>query len=483
MSSPTLVQHTSTFAFKVELGFFNVLYEPRTITVLAVFLLLINLVYLPYFSTTNINVYNKISKQTLPEQLVHGCFLAVVAFLVYAGTQFRDSVMIRPHPIVWRLVHAGGLIYLFALMILIPIEIPMARKVISFIHPTLGTVPNMQTYGEDCRLQGGTPLLHAVWDEFMLAHLFGWIVKSLIVRDWYVCFLLGLGFEALEVTFQHQLANFNECWWDHLILDLFGANMIGIFIGMQIVKFLNSREYDWVGNTMSKLKSRKKRFIRVMYQLTPYTYETFDWKMFSSTWHFCVILIMIIPFLTSEVCFFYIKHHLWISTTSPIFLTCLVIRSALSAHALREWYEYNFSETKNNMDKNENHIHDDLEKPLLSSNRRLGQNSWVCLAVTSAEFVLTLKWNYIEFGLMFPPLHICISWLLTFLCIVCWFVMRYLFDLVEGHKKSETDKEARNQYTWILGLALLPVIYLLISDTYRTGFYHPPLEVPKGMSL
>ena len=61
--------------------------------------------------------------------------------------------------------------------------------------------------------------------------------------------------------------------------------------------------------------------------------------------------------------------------------------------------------------------------------------------------------------------------------------MRYLFDLVEGHKKSETDKEARNQYTWILGLALLPVIYLLISDTYRTGFYHPPLEVPKGMSL
>ena len=171
MSSPTLVQHTSTFAFKVELGFFNVLYEPHTITVLAVFLLLINLVYLPYFSTTNINVYNKISKQTLPEQLVHGCFLAVVAFLVYAGTQFRDSVMIRPHPIVWRLVHAGGLIYLFALMILIPIEIPMARKVISFIHPTLGTVPNMQTYGEDCRLQGGTPLLHAVWDEFMLAHL------------------------------------------------------------------------------------------------------------------------------------------------------------------------------------------------------------------------------------------------------------------------------------------------------------------------
>ena len=483
--SPMLVQNTTTSAFKVELGFFNTLYEPRTITVLAIFLFLINLIYLPYFSSflpsiININIYNKISKQTLPEQLVHGCFLAITAFMVYGCTQFRDSVMIRPHPIVWRFVHAGGIIYFCSLLILIPIEIPIARKVISFIHPTLGTIPNMQTYGEDCRLQSVSPLLHALYDEFMLAHLFGWIVKALIVRDWYILFLLGLGFEVLEITFQHQLKNFNECWWDHLILDLFGANMVGIVIGMQLVKFLKSREYDWVGNTISKLKTSKKKMIRVMFQLTPYTYETFDWKMFSSPRHFCIILIMIIPFLTSEVCFFYIKHHLWISTTSPIYLTCLAIRSALSAHAIREWYEYNFTNNNNdddNSNNNNNNKQDDLEKPLSSSNRRLGQNSWLCLAVTSAEFILTLKWNYIEFGLMFPPLYICVSWLLTFFCIICWFMMRYLFDPVE------VDTNIVNQYIWILGLALLPMIYLLISDTYRTGFFHPPLDVPNGVSF
>ena len=41
--SPMLVQNTTASAFKVELGFFNTLYEPRTITVLAIFLFLINL--------------------------------------------------------------------------------------------------------------------------------------------------------------------------------------------------------------------------------------------------------------------------------------------------------------------------------------------------------------------------------------------------------------------------------------------------------
>ena len=55
--------------------------------------------------------------------------------------------------------------------------------------------------------------------------------------------------------------------------------------------------------------------------------------------------------------------------------------------------------------------------------------------------------------------------------------MRYLFDPVE------VDTNIVNQYIWILGLALLPMIYLLISDTYRTGFFHPPLDVPNGVSF
>ena len=64
-----LLQKSSLSAFNVELGFFNSLYEPRTVTILVALLAFVNLVYLPYFScclpaAVNVNVYDKVSKQS-----------------------------------------------------------------------------------------------------------------------------------------------------------------------------------------------------------------------------------------------------------------------------------------------------------------------------------------------------------------------------------------------------------------------------------
>lgn len=35
----------------------------------------------------------------------------------------------------------------------------------------------------------------------------------------------------MEVTFQHWLPNFNECWWDSWILDVALCNNLGIALG------------------------------------------------------------------------------------------------------------------------------------------------------------------------------------------------------------------------------------------------------------
>lgn len=43
------------------------------------------------------------------------CFL----FLVHCFLQCRDSLFVRPHPGVWRLVHGVGMLYLFGLAILL----------------------------------------------------------------------------------------------------------------------------------------------------------------------------------------------------------------------------------------------------------------------------------------------------------------------------------------------------------------------------
>ena len=57
--------------------------------------------------------------------------------------------------------------------------------------------------------------------------------KALILRDWAMLWTLSIGFELMELTFQHMLPNFNECWWDSWILDVAICNFAGIWAGMK----------------------------------------------------------------------------------------------------------------------------------------------------------------------------------------------------------------------------------------------------------
>lgn len=41
-------------------------------------------------------------------------------------------------------------------------------------------------------------------------------IQTLILRDYWLCIVLSVLFEISEYTLQHQLPNFNECWWDHV---------------------------------------------------------------------------------------------------------------------------------------------------------------------------------------------------------------------------------------------------------------------------
>lgn len=50
-------------------------------------------------------------------------------------------------------------------------------------------------------------------------------------RDWRVCWVLGITFELLELSLQWTIPEFQECWWDSLFMDLFGANLLGMILG------------------------------------------------------------------------------------------------------------------------------------------------------------------------------------------------------------------------------------------------------------
>lgn len=52
--------------------------------------------------------------------------------------------------------------------------------------------------------------------KLLLRFMTGWWLKTLILRDWWLCTIISIMFEVLEYTLEHQLPNFSECWWDHV---------------------------------------------------------------------------------------------------------------------------------------------------------------------------------------------------------------------------------------------------------------------------
>lgn len=105
------------------------------------------------------------------------------------------------------------------------------------LYPELGVELPEKAYGEDCRLRvGGAwnwPVIGGAIDEFVVAHALGWWGKALILRDNLILWTISVGFELMEMTFQHWLPNFNECWWDHWILDVAVCNWAGLAAGVR----------------------------------------------------------------------------------------------------------------------------------------------------------------------------------------------------------------------------------------------------------
>ena len=128
-------------------------------------------------------------------------------------------------------------------------------------------------YAADCRMyipenpDHFKNLRDVFLEIFVLAHFLGWIWKAFVFRDWKILWVISVWFECLEVSAQHILPNFQECWWDKMIADVFGANFLGMWIGMWINKKLAAREYKWVNFPDIPTKSGKAR--RFINQFSP----------------------------------------------------------------------------------------------------------------------------------------------------------------------------------------------------------------------
>ena len=131
-----------------------------------------------------------------------------------------------------------------------------------------------------------------------------------------LCWCLSIGFELAEISLQHWLPNFSECWWDHLLLDLFGCNLIGIYLGMRTCKYFSMKQYHWTG--VASQPSKRAKLKRMLMQVTPVNWEESDWQALSSPRMFGALLFMCFAFLLSEVNAFFLKHVLYVPPRNPL---------------------------------------------------------------------------------------------------------------------------------------------------------------------
>ncbi|KAJ7506718.1 PSS-domain-containing protein [Mycena galericulata] len=381
-------------------------YKPVTLTTLTVLLIV-----LAYLAMTQDVLAEGADKRRM------GAYAAIAAFLAFSMIQFRDGPFIRPHPAFWRAVLGVNLLYELALVFLLFQDLASARRFMLLLDPKLGVPLPEKGYADDCSLTPAT--LWNALDVFCVAHTLGWFGKALILRDYWFCWILSIAFELAEYSLQHQLPNFNECWWDHWILDVLVCNWIGTYLGMKTCQYLEVKPYEWRGlppveagaatsssqptspvvdraspftaisappappaptpasvpapvaapapppsppppprpSKRARLRSNAARALR---QLGPHDFTAFKWGTASSFAHYVSVVLLLAVFLAAELGPFYLKSLLWMEPDHPI----VILR--------------------------------------LTRAVRMGQHVWLLLATVLTELLVILKWSKGLFPAPFP---------------------------------------------------------------------------------
>lgn len=370
-------------------------WQAHTLTVL--FLMSCALVYVAIFEQV---------KQDSEYNTKRGLIACILVFLLLGVTQIPDGPFRRPHPALWRFVLCVSIVYELALIFILFQTADDARKLLKHIDKELGKPLAERNYGGDCLIYDANmpqDPFHNVWDKmdiFVPTHFIGWWVKTLMLRDWWLCMVTSIMFEVLEYTLEHQLPNFSECWWDHWIMDALICNGLGIYLGLKTLKYLSMKPYHW--RSLWDIPTYRGKLERIAAQFGPHSWIEFDWKPTSSLTRWLSVLGIIFILLVAELNTFYLKFVLWLEPPHFLNLARLLLMVLAGAVAVRETFQYL----------------DDVEC------KKFGRQSWVMLAVVITEFLVIAKfdWETITKPL---PLYVAYSWLIGIMLIVLWTVWNF----------------------------------------------------------
>ncbi|KAB1251367.1 Phosphatidylserine synthase 2, partial [Camelus dromedarius] len=273
-----------------------------------------------------------------------GIVASILVFLCFGVTQAKDGPFSRPHPAYWRFWLCVSVVYELFLIFILFQTVQDGRQFLKYVDPRLGVPLPERDYGGNCLIydpDNKTDPFHNVWDKldgFVPAHFIGWYLKTLMIRDWWMCTIVSVVFEFLEYSLEHQLPNFSECWWDHWIMDVLVCNGLGIYCGMKTLEWLSLKTYKWQG--LWNIPTYKGKMKRIAFQFTPYSWVRFEWKPASSLRRWLAVCGIVLVFLLAELNTFYLKFVLWLPPEHCLVLLRLVFFVNVGGVAMREIYDF-----------------------------------------------------------------------------------------------------------------------------------------------
>ena len=226
-------------------------------------------------------------------------FAALVVQSLHYGWTSRNSNI--PTKII------NALVLLYSWTLALTFFVSDRQTVLNYISSIFGGGAGLplpeKDYGDVCAIYvpnhpSGDPFFNVTdrVDIFVIAHSLGWFVKTLVLRDVKTAWICSILFEIVEVCFAHLLPNFNECWWDSIIMDVFGCNMIGIHLADLVLTLLGATKFNFFDRAFASQPSRSKKI-------------PIDFKAMFAVCLLTILITMI------DLNFFFLKFVLFIPTT------------------------------------------------------------------------------------------------------------------------------------------------------------------------
>lgn len=320
--------------------------------------------------------------------------------------------------------------FILHLFLLSPAE---GRLEMSVLDPKLGRPLPEKDYGNSC--DNLSQVYDSLYDFFVFVHFTGFMLMAGCMRSFAMPFAVGVFDELIELSLQHIFPNFRECWWDHFLADIFGANLLGCLTGYLITQVTDVQPFTWLAPVPVNEPSPKPR-LRLF--PSPFFSKVYDLFFGSDKRPLFFLAIIFFQRTVGFVIPFAFKYVMWVPVPHIIFIWHGVCQFGLQLRLYAELYQdlaSTYADEQHAQHHNNGKDRTPTKGSTTTTTKRISNSDmgiwryqWriINVAVLGLEAGFIVKTLLLAYSNLTPPTEILAIWL--FIVIAIAFCLAFSFD-------------------------------------------------------